>query len=36
MIIFGHTPREWRRRALNNKALIVSHIVMFILGGIIF
>lgn len=36
MIVFGHTPREWKRRALENKMKIISYVVVFILGGIIF
>lgn len=40
MIIFGHTPKEWKRRFLNsildNPWLWISYIVVFILGALIF
>ena len=35
MIIFGHTPREWKRRVKENKWMIVALVVSFILGGLI-
>ena len=35
MTIFGHTPREWKRRAKENKWMIVALVVSFILGGLI-
>ena len=36
MIIFGHTPREWKRRAKENKWMIVALVVFFALGATIF
>jgi|TARA_R100001510_G_C7638304_1_gene196162 hypothetical protein len=36
MIIFGHTPREWKRRAKENKWMIVALVVFFALGAAIF
>lgn len=36
MIIFGHTPREWKRRFLLNKWLVASYVAIFILGAVIF
>lgn len=36
MIVFGHTPREWKRRFLNNKWLFISYVIVFILGALIF
>jgi len=35
MIIFGHTPREWKRRAKESKWMMVALVVSFILGGLI-
>ncbi len=35
MIIFGHTPREWKRRAKEHKWFIGALIISFVLGGII-
>ena len=35
MIIFGHTPREWKRRAKDHKWFIGALIISFVLGGII-
>lgn len=36
MIIFGHTPREWKRRLLIYKWHIASYVAVFILGAVIF
>tara|TARA_Y100001936_G_scaffold206837_1_gene211431 strand:- start:938 stop:1048 length:111 start_codon:yes stop_codon:yes gene_type:complete len=36
MIIFGHTPREWKRRAKENKWYVVALVVFFALGAAIF
>lgn len=36
MIIFGNTPKDWKRKFLNNKWLIASYVVMFMLGALIF
>lgn len=36
MIVFGHTPREWKRRAKENKIYLAALVVSFILGAIIF
>jgi hypothetical protein len=36
MIVFGHTPREWKRRALLHKWCISSCIISFVLGAVIF
>jgi hypothetical protein len=35
MIIFGHTPQEWVRRAKLHKGFIAAVVIAFILGGII-
>ena len=35
MIILGHTPREWKRRAKEHKWFIGVVIISFVLGGII-
>ena len=35
MTIFGHTPREWKRIAKENKWFIVALVISFALGGII-
>ena len=35
MIIFGHTPREWKRRAKDHKWFIVAIVIYFALGGVI-
>jgi hypothetical protein len=35
MIVFGHTPREWLRRAKYRKMCIAACIVSFILGALI-
>jgi len=35
MILFGHTPREWVRRAGIHKKFILAVVIAFILGGII-
>jgi len=36
MIIFGHTPQEWVRRAKIHKGTVIAVVVAFILGAIIF
>jgi hypothetical protein len=36
MIIFGNTPREWKRKAKEHKWFISSLVIVFILGGVIF
>jgi len=36
MIVFGHTPREWKRRAKEHKTCLAALVVSFILGAIIF
>ena len=36
MIVFGHTPREWKRRAKENKWFIASIFISFVLGAVIF
>lgn len=36
MIIFGHTPQEWVRRAKVHKGIVIAVVVAFILGAIIF
>jgi hypothetical protein len=36
MIIFGHTPQEWVRRAKLHKGVIIACVVSFILGAVIF
>ena len=35
MIVFGHTPREWVRRAGIHKKSILAVIIAFILGALI-
>ncbi len=36
MIVFGHTPREWLRRARYHKKPIIACVVSFILGALVF
>ncbi len=36
MIIFGHTPREWKRRSKEHKLCFAALVVSFVLGAIIF
>ena len=36
MIVFGHTPREWKRRAMMHKASIIVAVISFVLGAVIF
>jgi len=36
MIIFGHTVREWKRRAMLHKTCIIINVVSFVLGAAIF
>tara|TARA_R100001443_G_scaffold109729_1_gene121223 strand:+ start:352 stop:462 length:111 start_codon:yes stop_codon:yes gene_type:complete len=36
MMIYGRTPMHWIKQGLNNKKIIASYIVVFILGAIIF
>mgnify|MGYP007073192798 CR=1 FL=1 len=36
MIVFGHTPREWKRRALQHKLCWAALVVSFVLGAVIF
>ncbi len=36
MIIFGHTPREWKRRAMLHKTSIIVAVISFALGATIF
>lgn len=36
MIIFGHTLREWKRRAMLHKTCIIVAVVSFALGAAIF
>lgn len=35
MVIFGQTPREWMRKVMSHKKLILVAVVAFIVGGII-
>ena len=35
MIIFGHAPREWKRRAKEHKWFLVALVISFALGGVI-
>jgi hypothetical protein len=36
MLIFGHTPKEWKRRAMLHKTCIIVAVVSFVLGASIF
>jgi len=36
MIIFGHTPKDIKTKINANKWLIISYVVVFILGALIF